>query len=178
MVVTYNSVGGHRAISYAGALLLGPDPALFGTAISSMDIYCHIDDPDPPRTNQRPLLTRYCARVNTMPSATFYRKPKRIELAFHSVLRPKKSLIRYDPRPASRADVPLVRTIYREIATALEILRRKIKGSDGFDVETFLSKVRANVVALDDSSTQDILDRLGVLRSAERQRVAANQAVK
>ncbi len=177
MIVTYNGMGGHRAISFAGDLLLGPEPPSFGTAIRLIEMYCHIDDPKPRAPTLGPLLTRYRARVKTMPLGTFYRKPKRAELAFHSSLRPKKSLIEYDSSPASLADVSMVRTVYREIASALELIRRKIKPSDDFDTGMFLSYIQDRAAMLDASSAQTVLNLLRELRVAEQTRVAGKRPV-
>jgi hypothetical protein len=175
MIVTYNSMGGHRAISYAGALLLGPKPPSFGTAISLIEVYCHIDGPEPPAPTLGPLLTRYRARVKTMPLGTFYRQPKRVELALHSSLRPKKRLVGYDPSPASPADVAMVRTVYTEIASTFDLLRRKVKTTDDFDVERFLSYIRERAAELHASSAKTVLGSLHELRVAEQMRVAANR---
>jgi hypothetical protein len=176
-LVSYNSMGGHRALSFTGMLLLGPSAPDFGATFTEIEVYYHIDDPDAPAPTLEELLERYQERIKTMPWAKLYRRYKRIDLVLHSSLQLEKSPIGYNPKPAVLAEIPWVRTLYREIEAALGLIRqKKYKPTDDFNAAKLLAYLAQRVKELDALPDQEVLELLQELRAAEEQRVAANQA--
>ena len=170
LIVTYNAMGGHGALTFTGELLLGEAPPSFGHAVDLIEAYCHVDDSG---RGIPFLLRRYHERVKTMPFATFYRKPKRIDLAFHSSLKSGNRLLDCRCQGATLGDVPMVRTVYKEMASAMEVVRDRPKPSDDFDASAFLDFIHRRVGELDRASDSTILQMIQRFRELEKQRVAS-----
>jgi hypothetical protein len=172
-LVSYNAMGGHPALSFAGDLLLGRPAPAFGSAVRQIEAYAHLDGDGPTLPTLEPLRERFRERVARMPQAWFRRKTKRIEVAYLSRLGSADDLIAGKPRRTGLGDVLLVRRACTELTAALDAARKRIAAADDFDADAFFAFLSSREKVIDAASDRDVLRWLREAQEAERQRIAA-----
>jgi len=169
-LVSYDGLGGHPALSFAGDVLLGPSPPHFGGAVAEVDMYPHLPSGESPPTSMAAMSERFRERLATLPRVWFRRKKRLVEIAYRSRLGAAEALA---GRAGGAADVSLLRDACAEITDALELVRGAVKAPDDFDAEEFLRFVRGRQSALERAADREVLEALVALQEAERRRVAA-----
>jgi hypothetical protein len=169
-LVSYNGLGGHPALSFAGDVLLGPSVPHFGDAVVELDIYPHLPSGEPPPPSLADMSDRFRERLATLPRVWFRRKKRLIEVAYRSRLGTAEALA---GRAGGAADVSLLRDACAEITATLDLIRDAVKPRDDFDAEGLLRFVRGRQSELERASDRAVLEVLVALRESERRRVAA-----
>ena len=169
-LVSYNGLGGHPVLSFAGDVLLGPTVPHFGDAVVELDVYPHLPSGEPPPPSLADMSDRFRERLATLPRVWFRRKKRLIEVAYRSRLGTAEALAGL---AGGAADVSLLRDACAEITAALDLVRDAVKPCDDFDAQGLLSFARGRQSALERASDREVLEVLVALQEAERRRVAA-----
>jgi uncharacterized protein YfeS len=132
--VTYLRGGGLSPYSYVVAFLttrLGQ----YGKAITSVELYPRLPLPAGSEPVDDDYFDRWQSALEKLPFVSFLRKQKRIEIAFRS-------------NHFNAADMDnwgitaeRIRLAGEDIAEALQLVRKRVKSTDDFDVDRFLSDV-------------------------------------
>jgi hypothetical protein len=170
LLVTYNGMGGHPALSYVGNFLLIGAPASFGPAITTVDIYVHFQSSGPPKEGLESLRERFQKRLTTLPLAWFKRKKHLFEIAYFSRIGTAEELFEREPRVVSLSQF---RDACCEIVSMLLTMRRRLRVSDDFCIEAFESFMQERLSELP-SRVTELKTVLRDLQAREEQTVAAH----
>ena len=170
MLVAYNGMGGHSAISYVGDLLCGVEMPSFGPAVIRIDAYPRLESAVV-APGLESMKLRYDKQMKKLPLAWFRRKTRRFDITYRSRLGDAAELLDGRPRPLNLEDAKLVRIAYRELVEALGIIAPRVRSSDEFDADSFLAFVGGRALVLDRVSDQDLVESIRVLREQEQIRI-------
>jgi hypothetical protein len=145
-IVTYNGGATGPCITRCIEYLTAEGPVSFGTAIERIDIYVRCQTRDPIVPGLEFVMDRFQAGLATLPFIRFRRKARLFELAYASEWVHSSAMF-----GASQIDLPPseFNCLCREFATALSLVRRRVKKSDDFDVDAFEAHLQRRVESLD-----------------------------
>jgi uncharacterized protein YfeS len=132
--VTYLRGGGLSPYSYVRALLttrLGR----YGTAITRVELYPRLPLPAGSEPVNDNYFDKWQSALDKLPYVNFLRKQQRFEIAFRSNHFNAADMDNW----GMTADK--IRLAGEEIADALQLVRKRLKSTDDFDVDRFLSDV-------------------------------------
>lgn len=161
MAKSYNCYGGHTTLSPIGNFLL-MGAVNFGDAIKELTVTLYFRDSGPPKKTLEQLLDRHNSYRSTLPKITYRKAKGRVEIDIASELMDGRSW-----KPSPRLSLPLFERGVDEVCHALSLMRKRIKGSDAFDLEAFLAHCEAARQRL--PASEDALQDLAAeLRAAEK----------
>jgi len=140
-VHTYNTYGGNSSISLVGQFLELGIPS-FGEAIKELEIHVYFKG-GVAKKSLESLFKQYHEFVEKLPSTKFYRKKSRFELNFLSELGGAEIVSGYGP-----AKHGLFNDSAEEIASAVSMLKPKIKKTDHFKYEEFILFIQNKISQL------------------------------
>jgi uncharacterized protein YfeS len=162
MAKSYNCYGGHTTLSPIGNfLLMGAGD--FGDAIRELTVTLHFRDSGPAKKTLEQLLERHNSYRSTLPKITYRKAKGKVEIDIASELMQGQDL-----KHCARLSLPLFERGVDEVVRALALLRKRLKGSDAFDLEAFLAHC--------DAARQRIPNSEDVLQDLAADLKAANQA--
>src|SRR5437867_2887786 len=165
-LITYNGMGGHELLSYAGAFLLQGSPRSFGSAVISFELYAHVKT----RTRALPTLgdmkKEFRARLKTLPRVWFVRKSARFDISYVSHLGDEEELER---KRSTAESLQLFRAACHEIASALQLAQKHLKRTDDFEWEAFAAHVNRQLNKVP-ATVREFTQLLKRLRNARAQR--------
>jgi len=132
---TYNSCGGHVTLGLVGSLLEIDAPD-FGSAITELEIYTLFKSTKPAKKSLEDYYQNFHESLSSYPTTVFHRKKQRFELQYFSQIATAEETSKYGP-----PQLELLLTFFQELREQLQILKRKIRKQDDFDVERFLQWV-------------------------------------
>ena len=134
---TYNTLGGSRLYSPVASLLtVKLNGTKFGDAVAEIEITANLrsERRNPKKTLER-LFDQFHEYIESLPSITFRRKRKRVEIAFCS-----EHFTEADERGSTPIGAEQWNVAAKEVAEALSLLKKRIKRNDDFDLESFLTQ--------------------------------------
>lgn len=160
---SYNSWGGNPHLSLAGDFLLQNAPS-FGGAINEIEITLVLPDRGPPKaTLERSFEAHHQCRA-TLPKLTFHRAKKRVEIVIAS-----EAMDGRDWKFTTRVSLPIFSQGCVDIIKALQLLEKRIKSSDDFDLHALLSHC-AGLQAQIPTHEDDLQVVIAELRAADEKR--------
>lgn len=105
-----------------------------GDAIQGVEIYLHFPDFGPAAPTLDELLQRHIDFRAKLPFIKFYRSKRKIEIAISSDLTDWREYWKLT------ANLSFFERAFDESLAALSLIRRKIKSSDSFEIEAFLTQ--------------------------------------
>ena len=139
---TYNTYGGHSSLSLVGEFFRMDLPDL-GEAVRELDINVYFRSDKGPQKRLESLYKQYHDFIEGLPSSRFFRKKGKIEINFLSRLGSSDIVSGYGP-----PKLELFRKGAHEIAGELSVIKKKIKESDDFQVDSFLDIIREKLKSL------------------------------
>ena len=130
-------LGGSRLYSPVASLLtVELNGTEFGDAIAEIEITANLrsERRNPKKTLER-LFDQFHEYIKSLPSITFRRKRKRVEIAFCS-----EHFTEADERGNTSPDAEQLNVAAKEVAEALSLLKKRIKRDDDFHIESFLTR--------------------------------------
>jgi hypothetical protein len=158
-IVTYNGGATGPCINRCVEYLTAEGPASFGTAVERIDICIRCQTRAPIVPGLEFLMDRFQAGLATLPFIRFRRKARLFDLSYAS-----KWVHSSEMFAASMIELPLSEfdCLCRELAAVLSFVLRRVKKSDGFDVDAFEAHLQRRVESLDQQT------RVGVRRRTSR----------
>jgi uncharacterized protein YfeS len=164
MAKSYNCYGGHTTLSPIGDfLLMGASD--FGDAIKELTVTLHFQDSGPAKKTLEQLLERHNRYRSTLPKITYRKAKGKVEIDVASELMDGR-----DWKPSSRLSLPLFERGVDEVLHALSLIKKRLKGSDSFDLEAFLAHCEAarQRIPSSEDALQDIAAELKAATRAKR----------
>lgn len=161
---SYNRYGGHTTLSRIGDfLLMGANS--FGDGIKELTITLHFPDSGPPKKTLEQLLERHNSYRSALPKTTYRRTKGKLDIDIASEIMDAR-----DWKPSPRLSLPLFEHGVDEIIGALPLIRKRLKGSDAFDLEAFLSHCEAarRRIPCSEDALQDLASELKAAEKAKR----------
>jgi uncharacterized protein YfeS len=145
-VGTYLRYGGLSPYSYIDDLLNAQLKKKYGSAVKTIEIYPRLPVPEPSRPTSSDYFDGWQKALEELPYLAFRRKLYRFELAFcskHFNASEMDDWSQWDngKRIVPKISVEAIRLAGDEIKEALQLIRKRIKPSDDFDVGRFLADV-------------------------------------
>lgn len=137
MAKSHNRYGGHTTLSPIGNFLLMGGNG-FGDAVKELTITLHLPDYGPAKRTLEELLERHNSYRSALPKITYRKKTGKVEIAIASEVMDAR-----DWKPSPRLSLPLFERAVDEIVGALPLMRKRLKGSDAFDLDAFISHCQA-----------------------------------
>jgi hypothetical protein len=144
-VVTYNGMATGPCIKRCVEYLMSGAPPSFGILIERVDIYAHCQTRDPINPGLASMHERFQDRLATLPFLRLRRSPRLFEVSYASQLLHSGSMFRAEESVLPTVDFRLV---CREFADALSSIRRRVKRSDGFDIDGLDEHLRRRLESL------------------------------
>lgn len=138
---TYNTYGGHSSVSLVGEFFMLGIP-IYGEGIRELDVHVYFQG-GIAKTSLESLYEQYHDFLKKLPSTKFYRKKQRFELNYVSKLGNSGTVSGFGP-----AKLGLFTEGAKEVAAELSLLKAKIKKSDDFQCEEFLSFISDKITQL------------------------------
>jgi len=161
MAKSYDCYGGHTTLSPIGDfLLIGANK--FGDAIKELTVTLHFRDSGPPKKTLEQLLESHNNYRLTLPKITYRKAKGKVEIDIASELMDGR-----DWKPSPRLSLPLFRQGVDEVVRALSLMKKRVKGSDAFDMDGFLAHCEAARQRI--PSTEDVLQDLAAELKAANQ---------
>jgi hypothetical protein len=156
--ISYRMWGSHRALSGAWLAPMSGPTVRFGNAISEIQLYARLVARNGPVNGLESLHDRFVASMADYPIISFSRKKRLVEITYNSSLGSEEELLGEPPVPLTPV---LLERGCREILQALNLLRGKIKRTDDFDIDRFLSYAESRLLTLprNDQEVNDLFDR-------------------
>ena len=160
-VHTYNTYGGNTSISLVGHFFeLGiPD---FGEAIKELEVHVYFKG-GAPKESLESLFKRYHGFIENLPSTKFYRKKSRFEINFLSELGGSEVVSGYGP-----AKYGLFKDSAVEVASAISVLKSKIKKADDFNCAAFILFIQNKINHLPKNEEEFIKLQKALVADRER----------
>lgn len=137
MAKSYDCCGSHPTLSPIGDfLLMGTDG--FGDAIKELSVTLHFPDSGPPRKTLEEALKQHNMYRSTLPKITFWRAKGRLVIDIASELMDGREW-----KPSPQLSLPMFERGVDEVINALPLMRTRLKNSDAFALEAFLSHCEA-----------------------------------
>lgn len=152
-VVTYLRGGGWSPYSYIDDLLNTRLKTEYGSAVKTIEIYPRLPVPKRLRPTSDDYFDGWQKALEELPYIAFRRKLNRFEVAFRSTHFDSADMDEWWGDKSKRTEeftLEAIRVAKDEIREALQLIRKRIKPSDDFDVVRFLADVEA---ALENAST-------------------------
>ncbi|PHQ34791.1 hypothetical protein [Rhodopirellula bahusiensis] len=132
---SYNSFGGSSLFSpIAGLLTVKLADSSYGDAVQEIDITANLRSrTGKPRRTLENLFKQFHEFIETLPLVTFRRKKQKLEIQFLSEHFSDQDDIHSNASPDN------LHSAAQEVATALILVRKRVKKSDNFDVDRFLA---------------------------------------
>lgn len=164
MAKSYNRYGGHTTLSPIGDFLLMGGSS-FGDAIKEITVTLYFKDSGPARKTLETLLERHISYRSTLPKITYRRAKFRVEIDIASDL-----IDGQDWKPSPILSLSLFHRGVDEIIQALGLLRKRIKGTDNFNLEAFINHCEAarKRIPTSEDALQDLAAELKVASQAKR----------
>jgi hypothetical protein len=134
MAKSYNCYGGHTTLSPIGQFLLRDAPD-FGDAIKEITVTLHFPSSGPAKKTLEQLLVRHNNHRATLPKITYRRGKGRVEIDIASDLMDGR-----DWERSPRLSLPLFARGVDEVIHALSLLGKRLKPTDSFEFNAFLSQ--------------------------------------
>ena len=160
---TYNTYGGHSTVSLVGDFLELNTPN-FGSSIEELEIHVYFRGGRAKKTLES-LFDQYHDFLKGLPSTKFYRKKNRFELNILSELGDSGLVKGYGP-----PKLGLFVDCAKEIIESLTLLKPKLKKSDLFDFDVFLSSMQNKVKDLPDTEEKFALLQQQIDKERQRKR--------
>ncbi len=162
---SYNCFGGHTTLSPIGDFLLQGAP-YFGDALKEITVTLYFPNSGPPKKSLESLYDDHACHRATLPKIVYRRSSGKIAIDVSSELLNSSSWKR-----SPRVELPLFESGVEEVIRALYIMRKRLKKSDDFDVDRFLSQCEAARERIPDSE-EDLQSLAAELRAADELRRA------
>ena len=133
MAKSYNCYGGHTTLSPIGNFLLMGSKG-FGDAVKEITVTLHLPCSGPPKKTLEQLLERHNSHRSTLPKITFHRAKGKVEINVASELMDGR-----DWMPSPRLSLPLFGRGVEEVTQAISLMKKRLKTTDSFDLDAFLS---------------------------------------
>jgi hypothetical protein len=173
VIVTYNGMGGHPVLSYVGDFLLLNAPGSFGSAITTVDIYAHVQSSGRPIKTLKLLADRFQKRLKTLPLMWFKRKKCLFEIAYFSKFADSAEIFE---RELQSVSLTLFHDACREIVSVLLMIRKRLKTTDDFEIDAFESYLHRRLGQLP-TRAAELKRLLEEIKEREQQRIAARNGV-
>ena len=130
---TYNRYGGQVTLSLLGDFLMlgAPD---FGDAIKEIELILRFNHSGPPRKTLESMFESFHANQSSMPLVTYRRSKGRMEIAAASDLMDGRDLDR-----SRQLSLDLFKRGFDAVLQAMSLMRKRLKKSDAFDLDSFLA---------------------------------------
>lgn len=125
----------------------------FGSAVTELTITLYLPDSGPAKKTLEGDLEEHNSFRFTLPKVTYRKKIGKIEIDIASEVMDASE---WSPSP--HLSLSLIERGVDEIVDALSLIRKKLKGSDAFDLEAFLSHCQASRQRI--PSTEEALQQL------------------
>ncbi len=164
MCKSYNCYGGHTTLSPIGDFLLQGSPE-FGDAIKEITVTLHFAHSGPPKKTLEQLLDRHNRHRATLPKITYRRAKQRIEIDIASELMDGR-----DWKPSPRLSLPLFERGVDEVVHALWLMDKRLKPTDAFDLDAFLSQCESarRRIPISEDALQDLAAEMKAADQAKR----------
>ena len=137
MAKSYNCYGGHTTLSLIGSfLMMGCED--FGDALEEITVTLNLPSAGPPKKTLEHLFERHYHYCQTLPKITFRRAKGKIDIEVVSDLMEGRSW-----KPSPEVSLPQFQKGCEEVIQALSLLKKRVKGTDSFDLDSFLSHCHA-----------------------------------
>jgi uncharacterized protein YfeS len=133
---TYNSYGGHPALSLVSELMMAEMP-YFGPAVSELTLTFHFLTSGPPTRSLEQLYATFHRERLKLPKVIFRRSREKVSIDVASNL-----IDRDDEEFPRRISLALLKASFAEILTALDLLLPRFKETDAFALDKFLEYCR------------------------------------
>jgi hypothetical protein len=143
-VTTYNGLATGPFISCCGDFLLENAPS-FGTTIQEIELYPHCDSGEPTLRTLESMRDRFQDRLTTLPIFRVYRRYRRAFVSYRSCWLYSGKFFGAD---AHFPDPELFSTLCHEMVSAMDLLGRRIKPADDFNMLEFRAHLQRRLAAL------------------------------
>jgi uncharacterized protein YfeS len=137
MAKSYDTYGSHSSLYRIGDFLLQGAPH-FGDALRELTIRLYFPDSGPPKPTLESMFEFHNRYRSTLPKVVYRRAKAQVEIQVASELMDGRAW-----KPSPRVSLPLFQLGVDEVLRALPLLRKRLKKSDAFDLQGFLSHCEA-----------------------------------
>jgi uncharacterized protein YfeS len=164
MAKSYNCYGGHTTLSPIGQFLLRGAPD-FGNAINEITVTLHFPSSGPAKKTLEQLLDRHNSHRASLPKITYRRVKGKVEIDVASDLMDGR-----DWKPSPRLSLPLFARGVDEVIHALSLMGKRLKHTDAFDLDAFLSLCESarQRIPISEDALQDLAAELNAADQARR----------
>ena len=166
MAKTYDCYGGHPTLSTIGQFLLRDAPD-FGDAIKEIEITLHFPCAGPAKKTLEQLLEWHNSNRANLPKITYRRKKGMVDIHIASELMDGR-----DWRRSPTLSLSLFERGVGEVIHALSLIGQRLKTTDAFDYDAFLSHCERARNNMPDSE-DELQDIAAELRAADQAKRAA-----
>ncbi|MDY0282482.1 MAG: hypothetical protein RBR35_18195 [Salinivirgaceae bacterium] len=160
----YNRFGGHATLSLVGSFLSKGAPD-FGPAVIEIELHPYFRSTLPAKKTLEDIYIRHHSTMEELPKLRFLRKKQRITIEFSSEIATAEEIIKFGP-----PQLQLFLDFYSEVRTIIQDITNKIKSSDKFDTDKFISWLESNELALpkNEAELKQIADELELYEEEKR----------
>ncbi|MDX1926975.1 MAG: hypothetical protein SFV81_10675 [Pirellulaceae bacterium] len=141
-IVVYNGLVTGPCIRRCIDYLVTDGPSSYGGAVQRIELYprCHTHDATPPGLNS--MMEHFQFGLKSLPFIKFRRKSRLFEISYESVWIHSSE---YCGESVIELPANDFNCLCREFATALLLIRKRLKDTDDFDLAAFQSQLRQRI---------------------------------